>query len=350
MGRTIIVVDMDAFFASVEQRDNTDLRGKPIAVGSTERRGVVATCSYEARAFGVRQAMPSWRAKKLCPELVFVYPRMGEYAATSDVVKNILRRYTSIVEMASIDEAYLDITEMTGDPVQTALRIKEDISAETGGLTASVGISCNKFLAKVASGMNKPDGLTEIVYSQVSSFLSSLPIEKFRGVGKITLEKMRSIGILTGADLRAKEMSELVEVFGEKHAEWFYNLARGKDDRPVETEEEPRKSLNVHSTYRYNVRSNRDAAAKIREALDEAFGRMDRYDSFGRTITLRAKYPDYRVTTRTITYGIPIKDRELAFMLIIDMLKRKPLERPVRMFGISVSNFDRGGILPSLWE
>ena len=221
---------MDAFFASVEQRDNPELVGKPIAVGSTDRRGVVATCSYEARKFGIHSAMPSYRALELCPDVIFVKPRMSAYRETAEEVRKVFYEQTDIVEPASIDEAYLDISEISDGDIDKAAEIAQAISDEIKArtnVTASIGVSVNKFLAKTASDMNKPCGLTVIRPEEVEDFLYDLPIHKFRGIGKKTAPRMLDEGINTGRHLRELTTEQLVELFGERRAKWFYNIARG---------------------------------------------------------------------------------------------------------------------------
>src|SRR6476646_1136857 len=240
MHRKIIHIDMDAFYASVEQRDNPEYQGKPIAVGgSPERRGVVATASYEARKFGVRSAMSSKKALQLCPDIVFVRPRFAIYKKVSEQVREIFHRYTDLIEPLSLDEAYLDVTEdkqNIGSAIEIAKQIKQAVKNELK-LTASAGISINKFVAKIASNMNKPDGLTFIGPSSIESFIEHLAVEKFYGVGKVTAEKMKKMNLHTGADLKKLSEHELIQHFG-KVGIFYYKIVRGIDDRPVEPNQE----------------------------------------------------------------------------------------------------------------
>jgi len=247
--RKIIHVDMDAFFASVEQRDNPELKGKPIAVGGGSKRGVITTASYEARPFGIRSAMPGFKAKAKCPDLIFVKPRFEVYGQVSKQIREIFSRYTDLIEPLSFDEAFLDVTECKVDlefATDIAKAIKADIEQETS-LTASAGVSYCKFIAKIASDMNKPDGLTVIKPKQAISFLESLPVEKFFGVGKVTAQKMKSRGIYTGKDLKEWSQYDLIKQFG-KPGRFYYDIVRGIDDRPVKVERE-RKSLGIERTF-----------------------------------------------------------------------------------------------------
>lgn len=337
--RKIIHVDMDAFFASVEQRDNPELRGKPVAVGGSSKRGVVAAASYEARAFGVRSAMPSARAARLCPDLIFVRHRFDAYRAVSRQIREIFSRYTDIIQPLSLDEAYLDVTDDKlgiGSAVRIAKMIRADIRAETG-LTASAGVSYNKFIAKLASDQNKPDGLCVILPEQGAKFVASLPVRRFHGVGPRTAEKMARLGVENGADLREKDMAWLTRNFG-SWGEYLYHAARGVDHRPVQAHS-VRKSLGGELTYFDDKKSE----AEIREALDEiidiVWDRIERYQARGRTITLKLRYSDFRTLTRSRSIPHILEEKgEFATIghgLLDQVL---PAEMGIRLLGLTLSN------------
>lgn len=339
--RKIIHVDMDAFFASVEQRDNPALRGKPIAVGGSAERGVVAAASYEARAFGVRSAMPSVTARRRCPQLIFVPPRFEIYRAVSRQIHDIFRRFTELIEPLSLDEAYLDVSDDLqgiGSATRTAELIRRQILAETG-LTASAGVSYNKFIAKIASDQNKPDGLCVVRPEQGPAFVAGLPIRRFHGVGPRTAERMAKLEIHTGADLRARELSLLREHFG-KSADYLYRASRGIDHRPVRSER-IRKSIGGERTYAADL----ETEAALREALtriaEMVWERIERQGARGRTVTLKIKYSDFRQITRARSLPGPVGARaefeNHAQGLLDDLL---PVPLGVRLLGLTLSGLE----------
>src|SRR5690606_2708567 len=284
--RKIIHIDMDAFFASVEQRDNPELRGKPVAVGGTSRRGVVAAASYEARAYGVRSAMPTVVARRRCPQLILVKSRFDVYRAVSHQIREIFYTYTDLVEPLSIDEAFLDVTHVKQGPPSATLiarEIKARILKETG-LTASAGVSINKFLAKLASDVNKPDGLTVILPEEAEAFVAALPVDRFYGVGPVTAERMRAMGIETGADLRARSEEELRKHFG-KAGSHFYRIARALDDRPVRPDRQ-RKSVGAERTFEEDLIKEADLLKRLEYISAEVARRLERSGTTGRTVTL----------------------------------------------------------------
>lgn len=333
---------MDAFYASIEQRDHPDYRGKPIAVGGSPegRGGVVATASYEARKFGVRSAMSSKKAVQLCPHLIFIRPRFDVYKDVSQKIREIFHRYTDLIEPLSLDEAFLDVTEdkqQVGSAIEIAKHIKAAIKDELG-LTASAGISINKFVAKIASDMNKPDGLTFIGPSRIQRFMESLPVEKFFGVGKITAEKMKSIGIHTGADLKKLPESELVRRFG-KTGKFYYKIVRGIDDREVQPHRET-KSIGAEDTFPYDLKE----IEEMYEAIDKlgaiVHDRMRRNGLKGRTVTLKVKYHDFKQVTRSQSLQELTDDFELIVNITKQLLVSTDLEeKKIRLLGISMSNF-----------
>ena len=291
--RKIIHIDMDAFYASVEQHDHPELRGLPIAVGGAESRGVVCAASYEARRFGVRSAMPGAKARKLCPQLIFVPVNFDRYREVSRAIHGIFHDYTDIIEPISLDEAFLDVTEnKVGEPiaVEIAREIRRRIREELG-LTASAGVSYNKFLAKIASDARKPDGLCTIHPSQALDFIADLPVEAFWGVGRATAERMHLLGIRTGADLRERSLEQLTRHFG-KAGRVFYDFARGVDERPV-IYEWVRKSLGCERTFGENSAEPLVVEAHLREVVEELDGRLQRRQFSGRTLTLRVKFADF---------------------------------------------------------
>lgn len=338
-GRKIIHVDMDAFYASVEQRDNPELRGKPIAVGGGSKRGVTTTASYEARKFGVKSAMPGWKAKELCPNLIFVKPRFEAYKEASQQIRAIFKRYTDLIEPLSLDEAYLDVTDNKVDnPIATdiALEIKEAIKKETN-LTASAGVSYCKFIAKIASDVNKPDGITVIKPHQATKFLEELPIRKFYGVGRVTAEKMNNLGIHNGADLKQWEKHKLIKYFG-KSGGFYYDIVRGVDNRAVKPNR-IRKSLAVERTMvddLTDIVSIREATKEIAVKLYE---RITKAKYFGRTISLKVKNKDFEIRTRS--YSAPQLIRTLEE---IDALGQKLIDdnldicQNLRLIGLTISN------------
>jgi DNA polymerase IV len=340
--RKIIHIDMDAFYASVEQRDSPELKGKPIAVGGLPegRGGVVATCSYEARKFGVRSAMPSKKALQLCPQIVFIKPRFDVYKDVSQKVRAIFHRYTDIIEPLSLDEAYLDVTkdkQGIGSAIDIATLIKKAIKDELG-LTASAGVSVNKFVAKIASDMQKPDGLTFIGPSKVESFIESLAIEKFYGVGKVTSEKMKGMNIHTGADLKKMSERELVQHFG-KAGKFYFQIVRGMDERPVETNQET-KSIGAEDTFPEDLNTIEQMNKELEKIAPVVHQRLLKHQLKARTITLKIKYHDFKIITRSKSFAEPAD----GLQLILDTAKElmastDPDNVRVRLLGISVSNF-----------
>jgi DNA polymerase IV len=337
-GRKIIHVDMDAFFASVEQRDNTTLRGKPVAVGGSAKRGVVAAASYEARKFGVRSAMPSVTAARRCPALIFVPPRFDVYRAVSQQIRQIFSRYSDLVEPLSLDEAYLDVTldrQQVGSAVGIAQLIRQAIRDETG-LTASAGVSYNKFLAKVASDQNKPDGIYVIRPHEGADFVATLPVRRFYGVGPKTAERMEVLGIHLGADLRDRNMDFLAEHFG-KSAEYLYRAARGIDHRPVKPNR-IRKSVGREQTYSEDLATNDELRDALEHIIDSTWLRIEKSAVVGRTVTLKVKYADFRQITRSksldayLTQKAQFGDvgRELLSQLL-------PVQAGVRLLGLTLS-------------
>jgi DNA polymerase IV len=336
--RKIIHVDMDAFYASVEQRDNPDLRGKPVAVGGSSKRGVVAAASYEARAFGVRSAMPSITALRQCPDLIFVKPRFEAYKAVSRQIREIFARHTDIIQPLSLDEAYLDVTQdksNLGSAVKVAKAIRAAIREETG-LTASAGVSYNKFIAKLASDQNKPDGLCVILPEQGAAFVATLPVRRFHGVGPRTAEKMAKLGVQTGADLATKDQAWLTHHFG-SWGGYLYNAARGIDDRPVNANN-IRKSLGGETTYFDDKKSEAELRDALEEIIELVWERIERYQARGKTLVLKARYSDFRTVTRSRTIGHIIVDRTefsaLSHALLDQIL---PAELGIRLLGLTLS-------------
>lgn len=341
--RKIIHVDMDAFFASVEQRDNPELRGKPVAVGGSGGRGVVAAASYEARKFGVRSAMPSVTAKRLCPDLIFVRHRFDAYREASQQIREIFRYFTPHVEPLSLDEAYLDVTDDIrgiGSATRIAELIRQKIKEQTG-LTASAGISYNKFIAKLASDQNKPDGMCVIKPGQGAQFVASLPIRRFHGVGPKGAEKMARLGIETGADLATKDIAFLRANFG-SFADYLYRAARGIDLRPVRANR-IRKSVGGERTFSEDI----SAGAALRETMDRivdiVWERIERAQAKGRTVTLKMKYNDFTLVSRAKSMPDRVADKaqfsQIGHALLGELL---PLPMPIRLMGLTLSNLDTG--------
>lgn len=340
--RKIIHIDMDAFYASVEQRDDPAYKGKAIAVGGSPegRGGVVATCSYEARRFGVRSAMPSKKALQLCPHLIFIKPRFEVYKTVSQQTREIFRRYTDLIEPLSLDEAYLDVTidkQGIGSAIDIATQIKVAIRSELG-LTASAGISINKFVAKIASDMQKPDGLTFIGPSKVEGFVEGLAIEKFFGVGKVTAEKMKRLNIHTGADLKKWSEAELVKLFG-KNGKFYYQIVRGIDERSVEANQEI-KSVSAEDTFPEDLMT----ISQMNEELDKIAivvnKRLTAHNLKGRTITLKIKYNDFRIVTRSKSFHEPLNDLAVITNTAKNLLlATDPENARIRLLGIALSNF-----------
>lgn len=341
--RKIIHVDMDAFYASVEQRDNPSLRGRPVAVGHAAKRGVVAAASYEARAYGVRSAMPSSTAIRKCPDLIFIAPRFEAYRAISRQIHAIFRDYTALIEPLSLDEAYLDVTEnLRGIPTasETAAQIRSRIFAETG-LTASAGISYNKFLAKLASDCRKPNGQFVVPPATGAAFVESLPVRKFHGVGPVTAEKMNRLGIFTGADLRRQTLAFLQERFG-KSGPWYYAIARGEDDRAV-VPNRPRKSSGSEMTFRHDLTDCAEIEAQVRATADDVWAWCERTQAFGRTVTVKIKYADFQQVTRRHTVILPLSSQKELRALSIELVRTLlPPKKPIRLVGVTVANFDNG--------
>ncbi len=337
--RKIIHVDMDAFFASVEQRDNPELRGKPVAVGGSSKRGVVAAASYEARAFGVKSAMPSVTAARLCPGLIFVKSRFEAYRTVSRQIREIFARYTDIIQPLSLDEAYLDVTEDKhgiGSAVKIAKAIRAAIRDETG-LTASAGVSYNKFIAKLASDQNKPDGLCVILPEQGPDFVAGLPVRRFHGVGPRTAEKMAKLGLHTGADLAAKDQAWLSHHFG-SWGEYLFKASRGIDDRPVNANS-IRKSIGGETTYFDDKRSEAELREAIEEIIDLVWERIERYHARGKTVVMKARYADFRTVTRSRTVGQFVGSREEFAQIGHSLLDHiLPAEMGIRLLGLTLSN------------
>src|SRR6478735_5671122 len=339
MVRRILHVDMDAFYASIEQRDNPELRGKPLAVGGQPtRRGVVAAASYEARAFGVYSAMPMATAVRLCPSLVIVPPDFARYKAASTAVFSIFREVTPLVEPLSLDEAYLDVTENAwGETYATAVakRLKERIRAETG-LTASAGVAPNKFLAKIASGWKKPDGLTVISPDRVEPFLQKLPVDALWGVGPVTAEKLRAKGIERLVDVRSADVQLLRDTVGSL-ADWLRQLANGVDDRPVTPNREA-KSSGSENTYPEDLTDIATIRTEIADMASHAIAWLHRRQMLARTVTIKVRYDDFTTITRSHS-ALPTRDEaDLAARAVRLLEKTEAGTRPVRLLGVSVHN------------
>ena len=340
MVRKIIHIDMDAFFASIEQRDNPELRRKPVVVGHSSNRGVVAAASYEARKFGVHSAMPSVVALRKCPSLIFVPPRFDVYKSVSASVLSIFREYTSLVEPLSIDEAFLDVTtNIKGIPSATiiAREIKNRI-VEATGLTASAGISINKFLAKIASDQRKPDGLFVIKPDEVMSFIEELPIEKFYGVGPRTAEKMHELGIFCGKDLQGTDLSLLIRHFG-KAGSFFHQVSHGIDERPVISHRE-RKSVGIENTFLQDIVEREQMLNALSELEEGLWHRIVKHGRFGRTITLKVKFFDFEQITRSQSFLHPITERADIHSVVAELLQMANPTKKVRLLGITISNFE----------
>ena len=340
--RKIIHVDMDAFYASVEQHDNPDLRGKPIAVGGGSDRGVVAAASYEARKYGVRSAMPSVTAKRLCPDLIFVKSRFDRYREVSAQIREIFHDYTDLVEPLSLDEAYLDVTENKYNfPSATiiAYEIRRRIY-ETTGITASAGISVNKFIAKIASDYNKPNGQKTIVPEEIIEFLEELEIRKFHGIGKVTAEKMYQFGIFTGKDLKRMSLEFLVENFG-KSGSHYYKIVRGIHKSPVKPDR-IRKSLGAERTFSENISSEVFMKERLIQIAEEIEKRIAKSDVSGKTVTLKIKYRDFKTQTRSKTLPYFIRDKQTILNTAIELMEQESFRESVRLLGITLSNLNTG--------
>jgi DNA polymerase-4 len=343
-GRKIIHIDMDAFYASVEQRDDSRLRGVPVAVGGPRERGVVAAASYEARKFGVRSAMPSVTAARLCPGLMFVPPRFNVYKQVSAEIREIFATYTSLVEPLSLDEAYLDVTESDGGAryaTEMARDIRRRIMARTG-LTASAGISYNKFLAKLASDYRKPNGQFTIPPEMGPAFAEHLEVGRFHGVGPATEARMHALGILTGADLRQCTEAFLTQHFGKAGAH-FHRISRGIDERPV-VPDRPRKSAGSETTFPRDLEDEQEIRNALAPLVDDVWGWRERTGIDGRTVTVKVKYADFEQITRSRTLPGAVASRtELAEVARILVSSVFPLRKPIRLLGISMSNFEFAG-------
>ena len=339
--RKIIHVDMDAYYAAIEQRDNPQYRNKPIAVGSSSNRGVVATANYEARKYGIHSAMPSVVASRKCPPLIFVKPRFDVYKKTSQKLRSIFLEYTDLVEPLSLDEAYLDVTQNKKNMV-SATRIAQEIKKKiksTTNLTASAGVSINKFVAKIASDRDKPDGLTVITPDQVCDFIKALEIGDFYGVGKVTEAKMKEAGINTGADLLKRSLPELIKLFG-KNGIYYYNIARGIDEREVKPTR-IRKSIGAERTFPKDLSKKSELIARLQKINDILWERMQKSEVTGKTVTLKVKYHDFVNRSRSKTINRYLDNKEDIFSLARDLLIYSDLpDRPIRLLGISVSNLN----------
>ncbi|MBB6485888.1 DNA polymerase IV [Rhizobium lusitanum] len=337
--RKIIHVDMDAFYASVEQRDNPELRGKPLAVGGSAARGVVAAASYEARAFGVHSAMPSVTAKRKCPELIFVPPRFDVYRAVSQQIREIFAEYTPLIEPLSLDEAYLDVTEnLKGMQIATeiALEIRTKIKQVTG-LNASAGISYNKFLAKMASDLNKPNGQAVITPKNGPAFVETLPVKKFHGVGPATAERMRKYGIETGLDLKSKSLAFLQEHFG-KSGPYFYGIARGIDERQVKPNR-IRKSVGAEDTFVEDISDLALATAELQPLAQKVWRYCEAGGIGAKTVTVKIKYSDFTQATRSRTSALPVAGVDEVLEAASSLLATVyPFKRPVRLLGVTLSS------------
>lgn len=343
MSRKIIHVDMDAFYAAVEQRDDPRLRGRPVVVGGDPRgRGVVATASYEARRFGIRSAMPCAHAWRLCPQALFVRPRFEVYQSVSQQIRAVFARYTELIEPVGLDEAYLDVSGVgvcRGSATLIARDLKIAVRAATG-LVASAGVSYNKFLAKIASDLDKPDGLAVITPEQGPAFIAKLPIGRFHGIGRATEQKMLALGIATGADLGAWSEARLVEHFG-KAGHWYAQLARGEDDRPV-CAQRVRKSLGAETTYARDLGAAGEIEAALGALADEVATELGRRGLAGRTLTLKVRYADFETVTRAHTRAPPARyaqAAELRTALPALLARTEACSRPVRLLGLTVSGF-----------
>ncbi len=344
--RKIIHIDMDAFYASVEQRDFPEYRGKPLVVGgSPDGRGVVATASYEARVFGVHSAMPSHKAYQLCPQLLFINPRFDVYKKVSSQIREIFKRYTDLIEPLSLDEAYLDVTEdkmNIGSAIETAQEIRKIIKEDLQ-LTASAGVSVNKFVAKVASDIKKPDGLTFIGPSKIEAFMETLPVSKFHGVGKVTAAKMNQMKLFTGADLKKLSEAELIKHFG-KQGRFYYRIVRGIDNRPVQSHREA-KSVGVEDTFESDLTAQTDMELELKKIAAKLSERIQKHRLKGRTLTLKIRFNDFSIITRSRSVRRGTDDYHSILEIALDLLKKELFltnstePKKVRLLGITLSNF-----------
>lgn len=331
---------MDAFYASVEQLDNPELRSKPVAVGGSRQRGVVAAASYEARRFGVRSAQSSIQAARLCPDIIFVKPRFERYKEVSEQIRNIFHEYTPLVEPLSLDEAFLDVTR-NNKGMESATLIAREIRSrilEETGLTASAGVSVNKFLAKVASDIHKPDGLTLIPPANVEQFVSELPIEKFFGIGKVTAEKFKSLGVFTGKDLKEFSRPELVKLFG-KAGRYYYDISRGVDERAVKPDR-VRKSVGAEQTFNEDLESEDLLLLRIEKLAQTVSSRMKNGGYKGRTISVKLRYSDFSTFSRSQSIEDFTDDFDQIREIATQLFKEHPREQAFRLLGITVSNLN----------
>jgi DNA polymerase-4 len=340
--RKIIHIDMDAFYASVEQRDFPELRGRPVVVGGRpDSRGVVAAASYEARTFGIRSAMPAARAHKLCAHAVFVRPRFDVYRQVSQQIRAVFREVTDLVEPLSLDEAYLDVTEnKLGNPSATlvANQVRAEILTRTQ-LTASAGVAPNKFLAKIASDINKPNGICVIPPARVTAFIEQLPIGKFFGIGKATEKKMHELGIFKGADLKQREEVELIRHFG-KTGSFYFRIARGIDDRPV-SPDRTRKSVGVEETFATDLVRQEEMERVLRDLAEELARRLGKAETSGKTVTLKLRYSNFETITRAQTGREYLREAEDIYAVARrHLLGSGAIGKPVRLLGITVSSLD----------
>ena len=339
--RKIIHIDMDAFYASVEQRDDPSLRGKALAVGGGGPRGVVATASYEARKFGVRSAMPGARARRLCPDLLFVRPRFEVYRAVSAQVREIFSRFTDIIQPLSLDEAYLDVTA-NKPGIASATCIAEEIRRmirEETGLTASAGVSYNKLIAKLASDQNKPDGICVVRPQDGAAFIAKMPVRRIHGVGPVTAKRMLALGIETGADLRARELAFLQQHFGSA-ALFYYRASRGEDDRPVHERQE-RKSVSVEDTFFDDLLTEDALISEIDRIAENLWGRIEKSGAYGRTVVLKVKFADFRIITRSKSFAGPVRSPDVLGETGRTLLRAQlPLRMGARLLGLGVHNLD----------
>ena len=339
---------MDAFYASVEQRDNPGYKGKPIVVGGSPqgRGGVVAAASYEARKFGIRSAMPSKKALELCPEVIFIYPRFSAYKEVSGRIREIFKRYTDLIEPLSLDEAFLDVTEDKqgiGSAIEIATRIRQAIYTELQ-LTASAGISINKFVAKIATDLKKPNGQTFIGPSQIESFMEKLPVEKFFGVGQVTAGKMKAMGLHTGADLKKLTEQQLMKHFG-KSGRFFYKIVRGIDDRPVQPDREA-KSVSAEDTFAHDLTTPEEMYEALETISEIVVNRLQRLSLKGRTVTLKIKYHDFKQITRSQSFDKAVITVEALTEAAKQLLAGTDLtDKKIRLLGVGLSNFE-GIVIP----
>jgi len=341
--RKIIHLDMDAFFASVEQRDSPSLRGKPVVVGGKpDSRGVVAAASYEARQYGIHSAMPCSQAYRKCPQTIFVKPRFEAYKKVSRQIRAIFLQYTDIIEPLSLDEAYPDVTVNNVEQSSATIiaeQIRSEIYQQTG-LTASAGVSYNKFLAKTASDINKPDGIKVILPEEGEAFVSDLPIGKFYGIGKVTEKRMQQLGILTGMDLKEKSL-EYLRLHFKNSASYFYNVSRGIDDRPVKGIRSPRKSLSNETTFTYDTDDIRELHDYLKQLAEEVSEDLQHQKLMGKTITLKVKYDNFELVTRSQTFQQAINDGKQIYRVCKNLLTHTEAGlRKVRLLGVGLSLFN----------